>query len=944
VNLNPFNLFKSRKAQGVKNETNFIGRTSIGLSNPGKYMGLDLHSDTYASAFPNIRAISNEYMTVLPKAIGSNGEPVQNNNIVNALFHPNQSDSVVSFNEKIAVSTLVLPKTYILVWRKESGKAQPGGDFGFKGSKIAGFTFLENPGISRRDGKTWYNMGSQWFTEDDVMVLSAGVDPHNLYGGYSPTIAACRWITLDDYIADFQKGFFENNAIPAGMFKITAATVTEYEDIVRNMKARHKGSGNNNNVTYSHAPIDPATGKAAEAKIEFIPFQQSNKDIDFKSLFEQANHRIDTAYGVPAIVKGIDDAATYANAQVAEAGFSKRAVLPLLTRNYAQITHELNRITGGMGVAITFDYDIPAVADEEKVVAETSVIHANLVTTLETSGYSLDTIVDAFELPARIKLLKKGEAPAVIENDKAEVDEGDEVNDSPDPDKIDGVTPLNNKLSIKNQVSSRDYPDLYEGTGVDPNDLGCIMLDLTPLKILSVVDGGEDDLVNETDRHEHQMGAVAEVEPHVTLLYGLLENGNLWKEKVDSLLDDWRLDTVKIEDVSYFDLPDSYAIIAHIEKTTQLLDGHDRLTLLPHINTFSEYKPHMTLAYINKEADLGKWLTSLNSEYAGKELSVNGINYGDLPEDGKAVSNLAVKELHCNKCDRFLGTTTQDSYRDKIKCSNSKCKALDIPVIKEAANAETLKAPKNQLPVGDVQIYEQQLESVIRTHVNRHIDSFISSLEAPQDAVEEDTEDFTDDMMVVIVSVMIASGALQFAQGLNLLSQAGIPVTGAVEFALSEAQEQAYRTYLSKVSQSFWGDTAKSLEAVLNRGNAEGWDRATTEAALRNVVNTDEWRIKRLAVSEINTSQSNGGLYSMQQIQEENEVEFQKVWTHWGSDAPCADCQVMIGKTLPLDGDFLKNGASMTNADGKQFTNTWRDIDCGDLHANGHCGLTYEVV
>src|SRR5690606_34253705 len=205
--------------------------------------------------------------------------------------------------------------------------------------------------------------------------------------------------------------------------------------------------------------------------------------------------------------------------------------------------------------------------------------------------------------------------------------------------------------------------------------------------------------------------------------------------------------------------------------------------------------------------------------------------------DGVTPLNKVERELHCSACDRFLGTTTQDSYQDKLKCSNSKCKALDVPTVKEAAKSTN---PKAELPVGDVQIYEQQLESVIRTHMERHLDSAISSLEAPQDAVEEDTEEFTDDMMVVIVSVLVSSGALQMAQGLNLLSQAGIPVTGAVEFTLKESQQQAYRTYLSKVTQSFWGDTAKSIQAVLNRGNAEGWDRATTEAAIRNIVNTDE--------------------------------------------------------------------------------------------------------
>jgi hypothetical protein len=57
------------------------------------------------------------------------------------------------------------------------------------------------------------------------------------------------------------------------------------------------------------------------------------------------------------------------------------------------------------------------------------------------------------------------------------------------------------------------------------------------------------------------MGAVAEKEAHVTLLFGLLENGNVWKDKVDTVLDGWALDTVMIKDVTAFDLGDSYAIV-----------------------------------------------------------------------------------------------------------------------------------------------------------------------------------------------------------------------------------------------------------------------------------------------------------------------------------------------------------------------------------------------
>lgn len=742
--MNPFkNIFKSNKAQQVKNETNFIGRTSIGEVNPGRMMGLDLHSDTYASAYPSIRAIANEYMTVLPKAIGGNGEPVKSN-ILDALYHPNQLDSVVSFNEKIATSTLVLPKTYLLVWRNERGEAKPGGDFGFKGRNIAGFTFLENPGISRRDGKTYYNMGSQWFTEDEVIVLDGGVNPHNLYGGYSPTEAACRWITLDDYIADFQKGFFENNAIPAGMFKISAATPTEFEDIVRNLKRRHKGAGNNNNVTYSHAPVDPATGKVAEAKIEWIPFQQSNKDIDFKSLFEQANRRIDQAYGVSAFIKGVDDSPNYATAQVSEANFAKRAVLPLLTRNYAQLTHELNRITGGMGIALTFDYEIPAVSDEEKVVAETHVIHANLLNSLELNGYSLDSIVDAFDLPKRIKLLKKGEQAAVIDNDKPEVDEGDEVTESPDPEKIDGVTPLN-----------------------------------------------------------------------------------------------------KVE-----------------------------------------------------------------------------------------------RELHCTACDRFLGTTTQESYADKLKCSNSKCKALEVPTVKEAAKSTD---PKAQLSSAEEEIYITDLEVATRDFMRKEVNRAIAAVDGAQNATQEELDDFLDDAMRTIVSILVASGTIQYSEGIALLIANGLSAEGTSFYEVSGSQIDRYRKYLKSVGKSFSDDTAKSIRSVLDRANVEQWTADETKASLRNIIGQDEYRVKRLARSEVNRSQQDANVYSMEQITEETGIKFEKVWNTTNPDA-CSGCQAMNGKVVGTSETFLKVGESITGDDGKVYTNDFVSMEVCQLHPNDTCMMVWRVV
>ena len=428
-----------------KNSTNFIGAPSFRIKNP--YILGCYDEDRYASIYPSVKAIANEFMKIKPKAIGANGEPKQNVPSLNALYHPNQLDSSVAFREKLAVMNLTHRNTYLLVWRREGKEVKPGGEIRF--NNIGGYTFLENPGIEYRDGRTYYKMGAQEFSDSEVIVIPGGVDPSGLYQGYAAGVASRRWATLDEYIADFQKGFFENGAVPAGQFVITASSGQDFNDTVDKLQEAHRGAGKNNNVTYTPKPIDPLTGKPGDSKIEWIPFQSSNKEIDFKTLFEQANNRIDSTFGVPASVRGVGDSANYATAKTEQQNFIRFTVEPLALRIYTQITHELNRITGGLGVAITFDIEYPAIADEEKVQAETKKTNVETLLMLTDKGYSLDTVVDALKLSNAYKLLAVSDKNPKIDNDKPDVDEGGEVKTSPNPAEIDGVTPLN---SIEQEI------------------------------------------------------------------------------------------------------------------------------------------------------------------------------------------------------------------------------------------------------------------------------------------------------------------------------------------------------------------------------------------------------------------------------------------------------------------------------------------------------------
>lgn len=195
---------------------------------------------------------------------------------------------------------------------------------------------------------------------------------------------------------------------------------------------------------------------------------------------------------------------------------------------------------------------------------------------------------------------------------------------------------LENNLEEKvvNQLAARDIEGLYDGLVVDNRAItddkyrGCIMINTEVIPVQQFVKNAEADLVTEGD---HTMGAVSEVEPHATLLYGLLNNGNIWKEKVDLVLEGWSMDTVRIKEVSFFDLGDTKAVIGLLEETPEIVEANRRLSLLPHLNTFSEYHPHVTLAYITGDADVEKWTKALGKKYNGQIVATKGINYGDAP-------------------------------------------------------------------------------------------------------------------------------------------------------------------------------------------------------------------------------------------------------------------------------------------------------------------------
>lgn len=356
---------------------------------------------SYDNTFPDIVRIAESFAEVMPYAVDERGRRLPKQPpVIRAIYNPNQEMSVSDFLETLITMLLVHPLVHILVWHYEDGRPVPGGPI--TPDNIAGFTFLENAFVSRVDGRVTFRLRDRVWTRDDVITLGLNVNPYQLMFGYSPTQAVKKWATVDDYIAEYQAAQFGNGGVPAGLMTVTAPSVDAYNQAVDKIIAAHTGPSNANRVIYTHRPTSTIDGKPMAAGVEWTPFAQSNKEMTLDALFNQANKKIDMTFGVPEEVKGYLQNSNYASAEVADYVFSRRILYPKLVKVYSKFTHEMNRVTGGLKCAVTFDYELPVLTDTRKVQVDT-------LTEMLDAGFTVESAVEALKLPRSFLKLEKAE-------------------------------------------------------------------------------------------------------------------------------------------------------------------------------------------------------------------------------------------------------------------------------------------------------------------------------------------------------------------------------------------------------------------------------------------------------------------------------------------------------------------------------------------------------
>ena len=139
----------------------------------------------------------------------------------------------------------------------------------------------------------------------------------------------------------------------------------------------------------------------------------------------------------------------------------------------------------------------------------------------------------------------------------------------------------------------------------ESHSYACVMADIKNEKILNVVSELQSKInrftVSSQDGDSVKNGL--ETNTHITIFYGLDDNvinspnfKNIIKKYKDHVLD------LTVKEVSYFESDDYRVCKLGCESKTLSLIHNDIRDTLPHHNTFPDYKPHITIAYLKKDA------------------------------------------------------------------------------------------------------------------------------------------------------------------------------------------------------------------------------------------------------------------------------------------------------------------------------------------------------
>ena len=387
-------LFDRRNKRKADRELDARRRESqrIAQEMHNQFFSSPLCSD-YENMFAQVRPLIDEMINVRPFGIDKNGAklPTSRTPELNLLDYPNEDMGWAEFADLMFATWLTKDQLYIHAWHDGRGN-------------LKGYTVL--PSSSRQ----WLGNRWQWqvqtadghietLTEDDVMTLRFSRSPDDPGKGISPASSVRIWTQVDDVISQYQRAYFENGAIPATLTFITASTQERYDAVRHELEHKTRGADNANKTVYIWRQMLPETGETKD-QVEIKTIQAPNSTLAIKDIVAIVNDKLNKSIGVSNFILGDDSSAKYDNAELSDYQFTRRRVYPALLKFWSQFQHELDRITGGLRYAISFELELPDLTERLKTKAEIAKTTAETLTGLINAGASAEFATKALKLDA----------------------------------------------------------------------------------------------------------------------------------------------------------------------------------------------------------------------------------------------------------------------------------------------------------------------------------------------------------------------------------------------------------------------------------------------------------------------------------------------------------------------------------------------------------------
>lgn len=393
--MNPFkkisDAIKGRRAKKAETITQELGN----------HLFINPKCSDYENVFTQVRPYVNEMAMVRPYGVGRNGGRLTSDRTpeLNLLDAPNDIQGWVDFAGSMFTTWLTEDELDVHVHKDDRGN-------------VKGYTVL--PAGSKQsygDGRFYWQVntvdGIETIERDEVMQILYSRSPKDLLCGISPATSIRAWAQTEDVLAQYQRAYIENGAIPASITFIRASSRQNYEETRRELESNLRGANNKNKTIYVWRQYDNADGTESD-QIEVKTIQGNNSTLAIKELSDIINDHLNKAYGVSNFILGDDSSAKYDNAELSRYQFLSNRIYPALTAFWSQFQHELDRVTGGLGYGIQFDLELPELTERKKVKAEISGMNVNNLTNLIMAGSNPSAAVKALGLGSDWEIVARG--------------------------------------------------------------------------------------------------------------------------------------------------------------------------------------------------------------------------------------------------------------------------------------------------------------------------------------------------------------------------------------------------------------------------------------------------------------------------------------------------------------------------------------------------------